>query len=144
MTVITAESKLVLHYRITLEDGSMVDSTWDDDEPVAFTMGDGTLAPGLELSLIGLKVGDHETIVVEPDQAFGYKDTANIHRLPRSDFDTEMPLEEGMVIGFSLPDGGELPGMVTEVGDDEVQVDFNHPLSGHVLEFEVEVISVEN
>ncbi len=144
MSVISAESKVVMHYRIMLENGTVVDSTWEDNEPIAFAVGDGTLAPGLEMSLIGLKTGDHETIVVEPDQAFGYKDTANIHMLPRSDFDPELPLEEGMVIGFSLPDGGELPGMVTEVSDDEVQVDFNHPLSGHVLEFEVEVISVEN
>ena len=105
MSTINSESKVVMHYRIALEDGTVADSTWEDNEPIAFTMGDGTMTPGLELSLIGLKVGDHETIVVEPDQAFGYKDTANIHRLPRSDFDSEMPLEEGMVIGFSLPDG---------------------------------------
>ena len=142
--MIGIESKVVLHYRILLEDGTVADSTWEDNEPLAFTMGDGTLAPGLEQSLLGLKAGAHETIVVEPDQAFGYKDTANIHLLPRSDFDPEMPLEEGMVVGFTLPDGGELPGMVTEVGEEEVQVDFNHPFSGHRLEFEVEIISVES
>ena len=144
MSSISSESKVVMHYRIALEDGTVADSTWEDNEPIAFTMGDGTMAPGLELSLIGLKTGDHETIVVEPEQAFGYKDTANIHRLPRSDFDADMPLEAGMVIGFSLPDGGELPGMVTEVDDDEVQIDFNHPFSGHRLEFEVEIISIED
>jgi FKBP-type peptidyl-prolyl cis-trans isomerase SlpA len=144
MSTINSESKVVLHYRITLEDGTVADSTWEDNEPIAFAMGDGTLSPGLETSLLGLKTGDHETIVVEPDHAFGYKDTANIHRLPRSDFDSTMPLEEGMVIGFALEDGGELPGMIINVDDDEVLVDFNHPFSGHQLDFEVEIISVEN
>lgn len=144
MSIINSESKVVLHYRITLEDGTVADSTWEDNEPIAFAMGDGTLSPGLETSLLGLKTGDHEIIVVEPDHAFGYKDTANIHRLSRSDFDSAMPLEEGMVIGFTLEDGGELPGMIIEVDSDEVLVDFNHPFSGHRLDFEVEIISVEN
>ncbi len=144
MSIIGSESKVILHYRIILEDGTIADSTWEDNEPIAFAMGDGTLSPGLEQYLLGLNTGDHETIVVEPDHAFGYKDTANIHRMPLSDFDPEMELEEGMVVGFSMEGGGELPGMITEVGEDEVMVDFNHPFSGHRLDFEVEIISVEN
>jgi len=142
--VIGNQSKVVLHYRITLEDGTVADSTWEDNEPLAFTLGDGTLSPGLEQVLLGLKAGDHESMLIDPDQGFGYKDTANIHRMPREDFDPGMPLEEGMVIGFTLPDGSELPGIITELEDDVVQVDFNHPFSGHHLNFEVQVISVEN
>ncbi len=144
MSTINSQSKVVMHYRIILEDGTVADSTWEDNEPIAFAMGDGTLSPGLEQYLLGLNTGDHETIVVEPDHAFGYKDTANIHRMPLSDFDPEMELEEGMVIGFSMEGGGELPGMIIEVDSDEVMVDFNHPFSGHRLDFEVEILTVEN
>lgn len=142
--VIGEQSKVVMHYRITLEDGTVADSTWEDSTPIAFALGDGTLSPGLEQALQGLKAGDHETLTLSPEQGFGYKDTENIHNLPRDDFDPEMPLEPGMVIGFSLPGGEELPGMVMDVTESHVQVDFNHPFSGHQLKFEVEVISVEN
>jgi len=138
------QSKVVMHYRITLEDGTVADSTWEDNAPIAFALGDGTLSPGLEQALHGLKAGDHETLTLSPEQGFGHKDTENIHNLPRDDFDPEMPLEPGMVIGFSLPSGEELPGMVMDVTESHVQVDFNHPFSGHQLKFEVEVISVEN
>ncbi|HEY9148424.1 MAG TPA: FKBP-type peptidyl-prolyl cis-trans isomerase [Gammaproteobacteria bacterium] len=141
---IVEQSKVVMHYRITLEDGTVADSTWEDNAPIAFALGDGTLSPGLEQALHGLKAGDHETLTLSPEQGFGYKDTENIHNLPRDDFDPEMPLEPGMVIGFSLPSGEELPGMVMDVTESHVQVDFNHPFSGHQLKFEVEVISVEN
>lgn len=144
MSTINSQSKVVMHYRIILEDGTVADSTWEDNEPIAFSVGDGTLSPGLEQSLHGLKAGDHETLLISPEQGFGYKDSANVHDLPRDDFDPAMPLEPGMVVGFTLPGGEELPGMVTEVTESHVRVDFNHPFSGHQLNFEVEVISVEN
>jgi FKBP-type peptidyl-prolyl cis-trans isomerase SlpA len=99
---------------------------------------------GMEESLFGLKAGEQCRIQLSPEQAFGYKDTANIHDLPRDDFGPEMAVEPGMVIGFSLPGGEELPGMVMEVNEAFVRVDFNHPFSGHELNFEVEILSVEN
>lgn len=137
-------SRVVLHYRLAMEDGSVVDSTWDDDQPITFVIGDGTMAPGLDEALQGLKTGDHVTLHLAPDQAFGQKDTANIHSMPREEFDPQMPLEAGMVIGFTLPDGEELPGMVLEVEEESVLVDFNHPLSGHTIIFEVLILSIEN
>ena len=137
-------SKVVMHYRISLEDGTVADSTWEDNEPIAFAVGDGNLLPGLEQSLFGLSAGAREQFQLSPEQGFGYKDTANIHDLPRDDFDPQMPLEPGMVIGFSLPNGEELPGMVLEVAEAFVRVDFNHPFSGHELNIEVEILSVDN
>jgi FKBP-type peptidyl-prolyl cis-trans isomerase SlpA len=141
--MIGENSKVVMHYRITLEDGTVADSTWEDNEPLAFVMGDGTLMAGMEQTLLGLQQGEHRQIDLSPEQGFGYKDTDNIHDLPRDDFDPQMPLEPGMVIGFTLPNGEELPGMVMEVAEAFVRVDFNHPFSGHELNFEVEILSVE-
>lgn len=143
-SVIAPGSRVVMHYRLALEDGSVVDSTWDDDEPIAFAIGDGTMAAGLDDALQGLKSGDHVTIHLSPNQAFGDKDTANIHAMAREEFDPSMPLEPGLVIGFSLPNGEELPGMVLEVEEESVLVDFNHPLSGHTIMFEVLILSIEN
>lgn len=137
-------SKVEMHYRISLENGTVADSTWEDNAPVAFTVGDGDLLPGLEQSLFGLVASSRGQFELSPEQGFGYKDTANIHDLPRDDFEPTMLLEPGMVIGFSLPNGEELPGMVLEVNEASVRVDFNHPFSGHVLNIEVEILSVEN
>ncbi len=142
--LIAPGSRVVMHYRLALEDGNVVDSTWDDDEPIAFVVGDGTMAAGLDDALQGLKEGDHVTLHLAPDQAFGQKDTANIHAMSREEFDPQMPLEQGMVIGFTLPNGEELPGMILEVEAESVLVDFNHPLSGHTIMFEVLLLSVEN
>jgi len=143
-TAIAENSKVVMHYRISLEDGTVADSTWEDSSPIAFTVGDGNLLPALEQSLFGLSAGARERFHLSPEQGFGYKDTANIHDMPRDDFDPAMPLEPGMVIGFTLPNGEELPGMVLEVNEAFVRVDFNHPFSGHELNVEVEILSVEN
>ena len=140
---IQPNSKVVMHYRITLEDGTVADSTWEDNEPIAFVHGDGTLAPGLEQVLLGLKAGARETIMLSPEQGFGYRDTDNIHTMSRADFAEDAALAPGTVVGFTLPNGAELPGMVFEVDGDQVLVDFNHPFSGHQLCFEVEILSVD-
>ena len=139
---IASASKVTLHYRILLEDGTEADSSFGE-EPLTFRMGEGVLNDGLEEVLVGLAAGVKESITLSPDQAFGWPDTANIHDLPRSDFSSNMMLEPGVIFGFSTPSGEELPGMVLKVDDEKVQVDFNHPLAGHTLQFEVEIIEVE-
>jgi FKBP-type peptidyl-prolyl cis-trans isomerase SlpA len=134
-------SAVTLHLRILLEDGSEVLSTFDED-PVSLVMGDGTLQPGLELALYGLKANDTQTLNLMPDQAYGPRNPALIHHLPRSDFDTDFEPEAGQVIAFQLPDGEETAGIVLDVEEGQVEVDFNHPLAGHEITFSVEILEV--
>lgn len=138
--VIGPGREVTLHYRMRLEDGTVVDET--EAEPLTFTVGDGTLIPGLESFLTGLAAGAEERFLIAPEEAFGLRDPDNVHTLARSEFPAEMPLEPGTVIGFSTPSGEELPGMVVEADADRVMVDFNHPLAGHQLTFEVRVVAV--
>ncbi|HEY0720948.1 MAG TPA: FKBP-type peptidyl-prolyl cis-trans isomerase [Gammaproteobacteria bacterium] len=140
--VIGPASRVTLHYRMTMEDGTVADSSFDD-EPVTFQLGEGVMLPNLEKLLLGLGAGDHKTFQLTPDEAFGYADTENFHYVARSEFPTEMDLEPGMVVGFEGPDGAELPGMVMDVGEESILVNFNHPLAGHDLTFEVEVLAVD-
>jgi len=135
------DSSVILHLSLTLEDGTVAESTFGD-EPLSFVMGDGTLVRGLELGLYGLRPGDTQRLVLYPEQAFGLRDPDKIHRMPRADFDDEMVLEPGVIIGFETPDGEEIPGMVSAVGDESIEVDFNHPLAGHTVIFNVEIIDV--
>jgi FKBP-type peptidyl-prolyl cis-trans isomerase SlpA len=141
---INSQSQVTLHYSIAIEDGTVVDSTREDDSPVEFNMEDDVLVDGLKDAITGMKQGDKELITLSPDQTFGYKDTDNIHNMPRSDFSDDMEIEPGAVIGFETPSGDEIPGMIIELNDEEVTVDFNHPLAGHQISFDVEILKVSN
>ena len=139
-TPISPGSTVTLHLSLTLQDGTVAESTFED-EPLTFTMGDGTLVAGLELGLYGLRPGTTQRLELYPEQAFGLRDPGKVHELPRADFAVEL-LEPGNIIGFDTPAGEELSGTVITVGDATVEVDFNHPLAGRVVIFDVEIIDV--
>ena len=96
-------SKVCMHFSITLEDGTVAATTRDDNEPLEFVMGDGTMIQGLELALYGLKAGERQTLKIEPKLAFGFPDPENVHVLPRAEFPEEMPLSRGVIIEFNTP-----------------------------------------
>jgi len=125
-------SEVILHCRLTLEDGTIAEDT-HGDEPLCLQIGDGTL---LE------RLGDHQVWELDPEEAFGTRDPANIRDMPRDRFPANVTPEPGHVIAFTLPDGQEIPGGVVSIGDDTVKVDFNHPLAGQGLRFEVEIVAV--
>jgi len=141
MTEIQAGSKVTMHFSLTLEDGTVAEDSFDG-EPFQFTMGDGSLNEGLELGLYGMKAGDEETLTMTPDQTFGFHDPENIHEMPGSYFNVDMELAEGMIVGFTTPAGDEVPGMIREVSDNLVIVDFNHPLAGHELLYRIKILEV--
>jgi len=137
---ISPGSTVTLHLSLTLQDGMVAESTFDD-EPLTFTMGDGTLVAGLELGLYGLRAGATQRLELYPEQAFGLRDPDKVHELPRTDFAAGL-LEPGNIIGFDTPEGEELSGTIVSIGDTTVEVDFNHPLAGRVIIFDVEIIDV--
>lgn len=131
---------VTLHFAIRLDDGQLVDSNFDDS-PATFTVGDGNLLEGFEQALFGLESGAEETLTIAPEKGFGMPNPSNVQRLPRSQF-KDMELEPGLVISFQEP-GGEIPGVVAEFDDQVVHVDFNHPLAGKTLLFDVKILQVE-
>ena len=140
-TCITEGSKISLHFSLSIIDGDEVDSTFGG-KPATFVFGDGSLLPGVEAKLLGLTAGAKETFTLAPEDGFGQRNPANIQRFPRSLFGADMVLEEGLVISFADAARAELPGVVSEIGEDHVMVDFNHPLAGRNLAFRVEILSV--
>lgn len=135
------DTKITLHFSLALEDGSVVDSNFDSD-PATFVFGDGSLLPGFEEVLTGLEPGAEGTFTISPEKGFGQHNPGNIQTFSRKDFDVELTLEPGLMLSFADANQAELPGVVIEVDDDEVTVDFNHPLAGHSINFTVKVISV--
>ncbi len=134
--------EVTMNFNLRLRDGTIADAS-EPGEPLIFTMGDGSLIQGLELALFGLKVGEQQTLEIAPHDAFGFVDETNIHLLPREEFDPSLPLEPGIILGFSTPNGTEVPGTIMDVEGDSVKVDFNHPLAGMPVIFSVEILAIK-
>ena len=125
-------ARVVMHYTLSLADGTVADTS-RNGEPMSFQVGDGSLDPGLEQLLFGLRKGDRVRFSLAPGQAFGHRDPGNVHTMRREDFPPDLTPEEGAVVGFDTPGGDEVLGTVLEVGEDTVRVDFSHPLAGRQL-----------
>jgi len=135
-------TRVTLHFALKLEDGELVDSTFEK-EPATLEIGDENLPENFEAYLLGLKAGDHQTFQVPPEKAFGQHNPSNVQTFKRHEFSADMVLEPGVVVSFADVRQQELPGVVKRVEGDVVDVDFNHPLAGHTLQFEVQIIDVE-
>ena len=139
---IEPNTRVTLNFSLALETGEEVDSNFGAD-PVSFVMGDGSLLPGFERRLLGLCAGDEAEFWISADEGFGEPQEDNVQLISRADFDKEAPLQAGMLFTFADAAGGEVPGMIAEVTDDTVTVDFNHPLSGRNIHFKVLIAHVE-
>ena len=140
---INQTSLVLLHYKLALTDGQVIESSFGE-EPLEINMQDASLPDGMMLALIGLKVGDEQTLTLTPEQCFGFRDDDNIHDMPLSDFNDELKPEVGLTFNFGTPDGEDLPGTIRAIKIDSVEVDFNHPLADLSLVFSVEILEVNN
>ncbi|HSN53073.1 MAG TPA: peptidylprolyl isomerase [Candidatus Sulfomarinibacteraceae bacterium] len=128
-----------INYRLTLDDGTEVDSTAERG-PLEYLHGHGNLIPGLERALDGREVGDELELSFPPDEAYGERDPDRMVEVTRQQLGFEPQV--GTVVAARLPDGREQHLMIAEVDDDSVTLDGNHPLAGQTLHFEVEVASL--
>jgi peptidylprolyl isomerase len=129
-----------VHYRGTLVGGDQFDSS-EGREPIAFNVGEGQVIPGFENAVRGLEVGDKVSLTIPADEAYGPLHEELRHTVAISDFSSE-PFVGGMVTLVS-PEGEELQGQVIAIDGDAVSLDFNHPLAGQDLTFDIEVVSIE-
>ena len=135
-------SALLCHMNILLADGSTADSTRAAGKPARLNIGDGSLSPAFEAQLEGLVQGDKHSFTLEPADAFGEANPDAIHHLDRTRFAADIELKPGVIISFAGPGGVEIPGIIRDVAGDSVTVDLNHPLAGHRVTFELEVMQV--
>ena len=146
MNTIQPGSFLTLHYRLASADGVDVVSTFAD-KPATLSIGAGQLAPAIEARLFGLEEGVHTQIALAPGEAYGERNPELLQRVKRALLaehgDPEAEYNPGDVVEFPTPDGhGRYAGVVRECGDDWLLFDFNHPLAGQALTFEVQVIGI--
>ncbi|MEC7121177.1 MAG: peptidylprolyl isomerase [Pseudomonadota bacterium] len=139
-TRIAQGSRVALHFSVSLESGLEIDNTRLRTEPVELTIGDGNLLEGFEKALLGLRAGDRRTVHLPPEDAFGQWNPENIQTFDTVKF-AQRP-EVDQVVEFEDKAKTTLAGVVKSVNDDVTEVDFNHPLAGRNVVFEVEIARV--
>ncbi|MCS7052225.1 MAG: peptidylprolyl isomerase [Ignavibacterium sp.] len=135
----------VVTVNFTLKDqfGNILDST-DGDVPFSFLTGHQNIIPKLESEIDKMLIGSKKTILIDAKDAYGEYNEDIVQVVGKEEFPPEFILEVGMQYIASTSDGTKMPFTITEVGDDEVTIDFNHPLAGKDLTFEIELLNVRD
>lgn len=143
--LVTASAYLTLHYRLATADGTDLITTFAGN-PATLMLGQGQLAPFLEACLLGMPEGSQQTFTLAPEQAFGARNADMVRPVTRATLDeNSVPgadYKVGDLVDFAAPGGGRFAGVLRELGDTSALFDFNHPLAGQTLQFEVKLISV--
>jgi len=127
-----------IHYVLRSESGEVLDSS-DASEPLEYLHGAQNIVPGLESGLIGASAGQKLRVKVSPEQGYGVRAPDAVHAFTREAFPEGMPVEAGMSFQAEGEDGQALPVWILSVEEERVMVDFNHPLAGQTLDFEVTI-----
>lgn len=129
-----------LEYTLTV-DGEVVDSS-KENGPIDFIQGKGNIIPGLEKELEGMKLGESKKVNVIAKEAYGEFDPEAMDEVPLSDFPKDIPLEVGVELAVEDEDGEAMSAVIEEVGKDTVILNFNHPLAGKDLAFDVKILEL--
>jgi len=135
----SVEDNLVvtLAYTLIVDDEVMEET--EDTEPIEFIQGIGQIIPGLEEALYGLKVGEKKTVVIKPEDAYGEYDAESLEIARKDEFSEEIPLDVGTFLDLRDDEDNVLSAQIIEEDEDTVTLDFNHPLAGKTLTFEITV-----
>lgn len=137
--VVKRGDKVRVDYEGRLEDGTVFDSS-KENGPIEFVVGAGTLIPGFENSVIGMKKGEEKEITIQPKDAYGDNNPNLVKKVPREQVPPEAKM--GSLLLMSLPNGMQIPVKITQITAKEATLDFNHPLAGKVLIFKIKLIEI--
>ncbi|CDG98978.1 FKBP-type peptidyl-prolyl cis-trans isomerase [Xenorhabdus bovienii] len=142
-TQVQVHSAVLLHFTLKLDDGLTADSTYSQGKPALFRLGDGSLSEPLEQQLLGLNVGDKHQFTLAGEAIFGKPNPDLVQYFTPRDFaDAGIP-EVGTIMLFTAMNGSEMPGLVKEVAEGSIIVDFNHPLADQNITFDIEVLEID-
>ncbi len=139
----TAEKgdRVSVHYTGRLGDGQVFDSS-EGGEPLDFEIGAGDVIPGFDEGVRGMSVGDKKSIEIEPDDAYGQRMDSLVQSVSRASMKLDAEPHVGMNLIMQLPDDNQIPVAITQVTDTDITLDANHPLAGHKLIFDVELVDL--
>ena len=136
-----ANDTVKVHYKGTLKDGQVFDSS-EGKDPLEFTLGSGQVIPGFDKGIQGMEINESKTINIPCAEAYGEVREELIQEVPKAQLPEEINPEVGLQLASRTPDGKQIPLVVTEVKEESIVVDANHPLAGQDLIFEVTLVEI--
>ncbi len=140
-TVASDGKQIAIEYTLKLEDKSMIDSNVDA-KPLSFVLGSHEIIPGLENAVKGMKVGESKKVTVKPEDAYGLVNKDAISEVKKEQVPQDA-LKVGAVLQGQSPDGQVILTRVIEIKEETVMLDYNHPLAGQTLYFDVKILDVQ-
>jgi FKBP-type peptidyl-prolyl cis-trans isomerase SlpA len=129
-----------IHYKLSHANGALVDEAWD--EPLVFEVGDGQLDPCLEKCVRDAKLGELQTFLLSASEAFGERYDEAFQFMSRDDFPSDFNFELDAAVEFQTPAGDAYVGCIDQIEDGQVRVNFNHPLAGADVSFQVKILDI--
>lgn len=142
MTTAQTGNTVKVHYTGKLHDGTVFDSSHKRNEPIEFTLGQQNMIAGFEKAVEGMAVGDTKTAEIPANEAYGEKNDDMIIQVPKAEIPTDIKPEVGQQLAMQGNDGQQMPVVVTEVAEDSITLDANHPLAGKDLIFDLEIVDI--
>ncbi len=141
MTQVKSGDTVKVHYHGKLTDGTTFDTS-EGRDPLEFKVGQGQVIKGFDTALVDMQIGDKKTVEIPVDEAYGQRNESMIMEYPKADFPDDMTPEVGLQLHMSDNSGNTFPVVITEVKDEAVVLDANHPLAGKDLIFDIELVSI--
>ena len=140
-TIAKEGREVKVHYKGTFEDGTVFDSSYDRGQAIGFTVGAGMMIPGFDAAVNGMKVGETKTVNITPNEGSGQHNPDGVQTLDKSQFPDDFDFQKGVIIEGVIGDQ-TVRGIIQQIDTENVVVDFNHPMAGKDLNFEIELVEV--
>lgn len=134
--------KAKVDYTGTFEDGTVFDSSEKHGKPLEFEIGAKQIIPGFEKAIIDMKKGDVKEITLKPEEGYEQPNPELVKKVPKDQLPKEQEPKVGMILAINLPTGQQVPAKITDVSDNEVTIDLNHPMAGKTLKFKIKLVDV--
>ena len=141
MDLVKDQDAVTVHYTGTLDNGEIFDSS-KGREPLAFTVGAGQMIPGFDQAVVGMKLNEVKTVTIPAEDAYGEKKDDLLQKIGREQLPEGMQPEVGQQLASQMPNGQQIVVTVTDVANESITIDANHPLAGKALTFEIELVSI--
>ncbi|MFB0528137.1 MAG: peptidylprolyl isomerase [bacterium] len=140
--VIKKGDRVKVQYTGTLKDGTIFDKS-KEEKPLEFTVGSGQIIPGFDKAVEGMKLNEEKEVTLKPEDAYGKRDETAIREFPKSSLPENFKPEKGMVLRLQDQTGRAIPGTITDITENSITIDLNHPLAGKDLTFNIKVVGIE-
>jgi len=135
-------NKVKIEYEGSFENGEIFDSSEKYGRALEFTVGKKQVIPGFENAVIGMEKEEEKEVTIQAKDAYGERNLNLVKKIPKIQFPEEQrdKLKKGVMLGLATPDGRQMPAIISDVSENEVEIDFNHPLAGKTLKFKIKVV----